>query len=282
MPISHDAVFDRIIVDHMIRGVTRVSWALNYLFQGPPPYTFQLQFSFAGHAAADDWVNVGTTAVNTAFAVDDTPRLAGNLLESHYRVILTDGDGVAHTSQPVSCYGKLGVRDWLLAAEQVRRANLRDKFASIAGWLLKRRRRGDHPVSTTRRNMQVDPITHAALRSNAEGALETFGTEYIGGYFAPYAFSVDIPGGASNEVADNDRGAVDDAVRFYTGCQFLLFPYISARDIFVEDGSDRRFRFGEISEVLSHRGVPLIGRATLELLPFSDIAYQIEVPEARE
>jgi len=281
MPTSHDAVFDRIIVDHMIRGVTRVSWSLNYLFQAPQPYTFQLQFSYAGYPAADDWVNVGASAVNTAFAIDDDPRLAGNLLESHYRVILTDANGVTYASNPVACYGKLGLRDWLLAAEQVRRANLRDKFASIAGWLLKRRRRGETPVSPTQRNSQVDPITGEALRSNAAGSLATFGTEYTGGYFAPYEFSVDMPGGASNEVADNDRGTVDDAVRFYAGCQFVLFPYVTARDIFVEDGSDRRFRFGEITEVLSHRGVPLIGRATLELLPYSDIAYQLTVPESR-
>lgn len=278
MPDTRDRVFDRITVDHMARGTVRVHWSLYYDFAAPGPHSFQLQVGRTGLATADDWANVGAPVVDGTTATDATPRLAGTSMTTHYRVVLTDGDGEVYRSRPAGVYGLLGLRDWLLASELVRKHKLlQRRFAGVPGWLLKRRLVGTPAAQPTRRSTKVDPMTGGLIRSQGAGMVATGGTEF--GYFAPTRLDVDMPGGGSAAEVDPARGTYDEAVDF-PGCGFLVLPYVDAGDLFVADGSDRRFAVGAVQVNVSLRGVPLYGTATLSLLPFSDVAYKITVPEA--
>lgn len=279
MPNTRTRVFDRITVDHMIRGVTRVSWRLYYSFSAPAPYSFQLQVGRTGLPAADDWEDVGPPATDSVYAVDDTVRLSGASLLTHYRVILTDADGTAYPSNPAAAYGILPLRDWLLAAEIVRKDRLLHRsFIGIPGWLLKRKRVGQVPVAAKYADTLVDPLTGMIVRTQGAGTEVTAGTGIVGGYFAPFRLDVDMPGGGSAAEAGGEQGTYDAAIDF-PGCRFLMLPYVDREDLFVADGSDRRYEIGAVAVSKSHRGVPLFGEATFSLLPASDTAYTIEVPE---
>ena len=63
MPATRDRVFDRIVVDHLVRGETRVSWGVLPSFFGAEPYSFQLQWGRTGDPLADDWEDVGAPAL---------------------------------------------------------------------------------------------------------------------------------------------------------------------------------------------------------------------------
>ena len=51
--------FRRISVDRMVRGVTRIWWQLEPLFQEAGPYEFQLQVGSTGVGEAIDWQTIG-------------------------------------------------------------------------------------------------------------------------------------------------------------------------------------------------------------------------------
>jgi hypothetical protein len=116
--------FRRVSVDHMVRGVTRVWWQLEKLFNDPGPYTFQLQFGRTGLRDAGDWKNVGQATVNNYYAEDPAFREAGYDLLAHYRVVLTTPQGT-YVSQPANCFGELTEKDWVLAREIIRKEQLR-------------------------------------------------------------------------------------------------------------------------------------------------------------
>src|SRR5690349_8798090 len=107
-------VFDRIWVYHLVAGGSRVEWALHPKFVDPAPHTFQLQVGRTANPDADDWVDVGLPVTDGYYAIDDTQRVHGKTLWTHYRVKLTTSIGVYY-SVPQPALGVLARREWLLA-----------------------------------------------------------------------------------------------------------------------------------------------------------------------
>lgn len=279
MPDTRDGVFNRLQVDHLVRGSTRVSWSLFSQMADPGPYTFTLEYGPTGDPLADDWVAVGLPVVNGFFAIDDVRRDYGTVRTAHYRVRLVTALGT-YVSRPAAVYGLLALHDWLLAREIVRKELLRHRLATVAGFLYKRRRGGAPQPAVQAADphlAELDPLTGDLIRRDGPGAVSTVGTEFLAGYYAPVPFALDVANptyfdGLDDNLGNHNPDAVAGAGRA------LLLPSLECRDVFAAAGSDLRYTIGKVAVKAAQRGVPLVGDVELSQLPFSDIIYTIAKP----
>lgn len=266
--------FRRISVDHMVRGVTRVWWQLEPEFNAPGPYVFQLQFGRTGLRDAADWQNIGPPVVNGYLAEDPTWREMGSTLLSHYRVVL-QAASETYVSQAASCFGELPERDWLLSRELIRKESLRHERVSAPGYLIKPMRYGT-PCPRCR-----DPLTQEITDSNCPVCS---GTGFEIGFHPPLPLQCwDLaPVSVVEDVDAQLKGATRENP--YTTARVIGFPAVNTEDIWVNAGSDERWRVDAIQVTAAIRGVPVVYQIKMGLLPFSNAAYAIEIggePPAR-
>lgn len=268
MPSTAGYPFRRLSVDHLIVGVTRVWWELHYQFRDPLPYIFQLQVGGSGNPDATDWVDVGTLAVNTCVAYDDERRIGdyGKRLLTHYRVKLSS-PLATYISQPVATYGELNDRDWLLAREIVRKEQLRHELVSRDGFLLKRMRFGE------RCTVCLDPLTGEIRDSNCP---ECNGTGFKVGYYAPTPLIVDMGPEAVIELLSATEPPGPTRPVDLRG-RILGFPQVNKQDVWVDAKSDQRWFIDEVLHAAEWRGVPLIVQIKVQLAPYTDRIYNINV-----
>ncbi len=81
--------FERVWVDHLVHGVTRIWWRHHPNFVASGPTTYQLQLGFTGNANANDWVNVGPPGTDVSVLYDESSRLQGKRNRVHYRILCT-------------------------------------------------------------------------------------------------------------------------------------------------------------------------------------------------
>lgn len=275
MPHTRDNVFDRLQVDHLIQGVTRISWELYRHFLDPGPHSFQLQFGETGNPEADDWEDVGGPFEDVSVLQDETRRTyGGKLFMPHYRVLLDTPQG-SYASRPVNVFGRLDFQNWLIAREIVRREELRhSKQVSPRGFLLKRKRRGEVPdpedVSAATTYWLGGDIINASNPDN-------LGTKFEGGYYLPVPFWVDFTVAQNNERVDDatTRGSTDD--KFRMG-RCLAFPYPARDDVWVSADSDERYYFQNTTHAASQRNVPIVLQCEMKIAPASDPIYSVPVP----
>lgn len=259
--------FRRVSVDHMVRGVTRVWWQLEPLFNDPGPYVFQLQFGNTGIPDSPDWHNVGGPVANGYMAYDDAWRNSASDLLTHYRVTLTTPKDI-YVSQPVNCFGELPERDWLIAREVIRREQLRHKYASVSGYLLKPYRFG-RPCTRCR-----DVLTGEPLDSNC-GVCN--GTGFEVGYHPPLPMQCwDLSLQTIEEHQDIQmKGTTRENAE--VTARVIGFPALNRNDIWVNGKSDERWLIHSIQAAAALRGVPIIYNVQMGLIPFSSPIYAMEV-----
>ena len=280
MPDARDPVFSRVQVDHLVRGGTRVWWSVSYLFHAPQPWSFALQWGSTDDPGADDWATVAGPATNVWTLTDPNRHLSGMRPSSYYRVVLTDASGAAYTSRPVGVLGLLDTRSWLEAREVARKEDLLLRgYAAVDGWLLKRRLSGPGQSPTQAadpRTMVVDPLTGGILKRQDSPA--TVGTPYLGGYYAPVPWKVQLqPGAWDAEVDAEGGGNADPDATILAGNRAVLFPLPARRDVFVAEGSDFRYEIHKVTVLAAFRGVPIVGAVDLRRLPFGDIIYDLDL-----
>jgi len=271
-PPTCDNVFDMVHVSYLIRGGTRVMWVLVSEFRDPEPWTFQLQVGSSGNENADDWQDVGLPTENSCYAIDSTKRVYGKTQDTHYRVKLTTDNGTYY-SEPAAKSGILMPRDWRLAQEVVRKEKLRFKYTSQDGYLLKRRTTGEDCGKCL--DLQTGEVTDPYCK-------ECWGTGKQCGYYYPMAcIWADLsPKTRRMHIDDNaTRGTVKDVV---ISGRMLMLPLIDEQDVWVSRKTDDRYYIHSIQDVAEVRGVPLVANVELRPAPFSDVIYDIPIPQQDE
>jgi hypothetical protein len=251
----------------MIRGVTRVWWQLEPLFNDPGPYVFQLQYGNTGIPNSPDWHNVGSPVLDGYMAYDEEWRHSGSALLTHYRVTLTTPKDT-YVSQPVNCFGEIDERDWVLAREVIRREQLRHKYVSVSGFLIKPYRFG-RPCKRCR-----DALTQEVLDSNCPVC---GGTGFEVGYHPALPMQCwDLSPQTISEQQDNNmKGTTRDNAEVQA--RVIGWPAINRNDIWVNGKSDERWLVHQIQVAAAMRGVPLIYNIQMGLIPFSSPIYELEV-----
>lgn len=269
MPQSEGWPFQRLLVDHMFHGTTRVWWSMLGSFNDPQPQSYQLQAGYTGNTNALDWINIGTPSINAYYLDDDTVREeAGKRLLTHYRVVVTTPRG-RYVSNPQGIWGTLSVKDWNFAKEIVRKERLRqDELAAKPGYLLRKMRYGVRSTANT------DPLTGQVVDSDYPGS---WGTAFKVGYHPPVNVQaeflneniVERRGGAS--ISENNTRPAEFVARF------IGFPDMAKEDVWVDATNDQRWYVGDIDVTASVRGVPLVYQVKLSLIPYDHIIYKIPV-----
>lgn len=259
--------FKRLYIDRLTLGNTSVYFEMDPRFTDPLPWSSRLQYSESGLQNADDWINVGNPTVNSFYAVDPTQRLYGKQLLSNYRIKLTTTLAIYY-SQPTNVYGRLNLRDWLLAREITRKELLRlQRYTATEGFLLIARRSGT-PCDC------LDPVTNEVINSYCPAC---YGTAFEGGYYHPYACTFfDLSPDQRSETVDaTQRGSVDDTMR---QGRFIGYPILRYRDVFVDIESDERYFIKSVKTIAVMRDVPIVVAPTLQLAPFTNVIYTFPVP----
>lgn len=244
-------------------------WQLIPEFRDPLPWTFQLQVGKTGDENADDWTDVGLAVENTCYSIDSTKRVYSKTQNTHYRVKLTTSVAV-HYSQPAAKSGILSVRDWRIANEIVRKEKLRFRYTSQDGYLLKRRATGENCTSCL--DLQTNEVTNPYCQ-------ECWGTGKQCGYYYPLScIWADLSPRTRRLHIDDQarRGTVKDIV--VTG-RMLMLPLIDEQDVWVSRKTDDRYYIHSIQDVAEIRAVPLVANVELRPAPFTDVIYQIPIPQ---
>lgn len=260
--------FERLFIDHLFHGATRVWWRLVDTFNDTPPYVFQLQAGYTGNNNALDWENVGDPGNNAFFLDDHTSREeSGKRLLTHYRIVLTSARNT-YISVAQGIYGNLTEKDWRLSREILRKEQLRLSIVSQEGYLIKRMRYGNlNPANT-------DPLTREIIDSSV---MSSWGTAFKIGYHPAVRFDVDFDpadirerkGGADVMQTDTRPTAVNGRI--------IGFPDISKDDVWVHGTTDQRWSIDDIMTVTAIRGIPIVYTVKFNLIPYSDVVYKIPV-----
>jgi hypothetical protein len=270
--------FARVMVDHLVRGRTRVAWTLLPEFCDPDPWLAKLQWGHTGSPTADDWSDVADFApaagvLDDAEARDDL----GLNWRVHYRVVLRT-PAADYTSRPTPTLTPPDVRHWLRVRAIARKERLRFRRADVArGWLFKRRREGAQPPVAEPRRAVTSFLTGEVVRSQSRVAA---GTEFVGGFYAPVPFRVDFAPAGAREERDGARarGTVDDKATMQRG-RALLDPPLAEGDVFAVAGSDERFYIHEVDYNALQGRTPITADVDLRLAPRSDVIYSLDVPD---
>lgn len=265
-PIPRCNLFQQVTVDHLVEGISRVTWSLSDTSELRGPLTYQLQVGDTGNPLAEDWQDVGQPAENVFSLADPTRRDFGQQMTVHYRIKLVDGGNNAYVSAPATPLGNLNGRDWLNARETLRQQSLRfSQLAGVCGYLLKRRRSG--LVCKACVDSDTGEVTNADCQV-------CYGTRYAGGYFRPMPLQY-----AEMPLADTEEKAnagVTGWSRENKGlATFLGLPILSSRDVWIDGSSDRRYHIGRIAVKAQIRSLPLVVAVQLEQLDFNHIVYKI-------
>ena len=270
MSLQKSYPFRRVSVDHMVVGNTRVWWQLEPTFQEAGPYTFQLQSADNGLPNSNNWHNVGAPVTNAVYAIDPDRHRAGDLIVTHYRVVLTTPTNT-YVSAPAACFGELDESDWLRAREIIRKELLRHQKVSIDGYLIKILRYGK-ACSRCR-----DLLT----QEQTDGSCPVcFGTNYEGGYHPALEMQCwDLSPQIIQEDSDaNLKGTTRENA--YVTARVIGFPALNYKDIWVNGRTDERWRIEQIEVAAALRGVPLVYQVRMGAVPFTNPVYHLPLSNA--
>lgn len=263
--------FDRVFVDYLTLGCTRVSWEINSHFREPEPWVFQLQVAEADIPSAN-WTNVGPPVTNTFLAIDPSQRYCGKTDGVFYRVSVTSAIGNTHYSEITPASGVLDYKNWHFAQELIRKENLRLRQLGVGqeGFLLKAKRSGTPcPVC-------LDPRTGEVTDSNCTIC---YGQRWEGGFYDAYpAYFGDINVSGKfylNRELEQGEGMVYTQIN---EGEFVATPFLLMNDVFVSKTSDYRYQIHSINITTHIKGVPIIHKAELRLIPTDWIIYQFPIP----
>ena len=270
-PPSCEWIFDRIRVTPTIKHGARIEWTLHPLFADPAPHTFQLQVGTTGLSEADDWVDVGLSASNVFFMLDDTPRIFGKTQWIHYRIKMTTSVATYY-STPQHAWGDLNFKYWRKLRNVMRLWSVKFEktHAGQLGYLLKRKVTGEQPEPG---EGVTDFLTGEVVNPQAP---TTVGTEYIGGYYDPVpCIYAELDRIIRREHLD--KTGMENKIQ--VAAKMLAVPQIDSYDIWVDKDTDFRWAIRSIQHLVEVQGVPAVLSAEFRLLPFTDPVYQIEITD---
>lgn len=266
---SGTPAFSRLFVDRLVHGKTTVTWRLAHNFTIAGPFTFWLQASYAGHINAVDWVTVSGPLVNVTQLTDATNREpAGKKILTHYRVLVSAG-GKIYVSEAAQTTNKLPDRDYLIAREIVRKETLRRKFGTgIAGFLLRSFRYGEQDKNTT------FSLTGDIIDTDSPSS---WGTGFQIGYHPAVSMAIEQEGREGQETRGDGQPTTFSTATDELTARLVGDLDVVAEDVWVNASTDERFLVEKVNVIAAVRGVPVVQRAVMTLLPFSSPIYRIPV-----
>lgn len=256
------------IRSNFITGI-ELQWSLNTGFKGASPYNFTVETSSTIDFSEIVYsINVG----DNYFAIDDSNIKQNWSKDLYYRVKLVTGDpssdenntyyseSLSFDSTPTE------KRKYRMAADIMRKFNVRAKFTGKPGWLLKRKVYG--AIDTA----NVDPITGIPLTNNVGG----YGIGIKGGYYNAVAIAFITEGNSKDKALSSDNNVKEMET---LAVKVNGFPYVDDFDVIVNARNNKRYYVDSMKPTFFPGTEIVIGqKMQLNLLPMGDTVYQIVVP----
>jgi len=261
----------RLIVDAGVpamlgRGVA-ISWQLNKTFE-----LRELRHTVLfGRYPNDAFIIVGTVDNDTYFEDPIDRILNADVFNRWYALKTTDINTQEHWyTSPVHAGSTWRKREWLIARDIVRQESVRliKRRAGTRGWLLRRR------FSGTRCEDCVEPETGRITDPECETC---FGTGFVGGYYDPMEFWVDLNPEKLMRRLTPDQGIISGIVK--TG-RALAYPPAMPNDYWVSAKSGIRFKIGDqVVKVAEIEEEPLIVQIDMTPEQTNHIIYSVPIGE---
>jgi hypothetical protein len=177
-----------------------------------------------------------------------------------------------HWSYPTNAYSLWNKKDWLIGREICRKEYLMHrKFVGWQGWLLKRKIWGAKCPRCADFDTETPANGHCPI---------CYGTGKDGGYWSPFpTFAYNMSGGRQVFKQINEDVGMSD-VRVFKDMRILGYPLLSTNDVFVHEGSGRRFYVRPTVVAAEIKGMPVVYVAELRQAPFTDEIYMYGRPPA--
>lgn len=258
---EHRGVFDRVLVEPHVRGGSVVTWAISHRFRVAGPFTFYLQW--AEHAA-DEFTDIAGPTTGLLL-VDSEQRQFSKFPHSVYRIRMVAGSD-EYFSDPEDVLGRWNRHDYLIAREIVRREFVRfQKLSGSPGRHLARMQWGVACPQST--DYQTGMNNDADCRTCA-------GTGFVGGYHAPTELWIEYSELSVRGQRDENVGVRADQVR---SGRIVACPYVTSKDIWIDDNTDRRWFVESKRELAAVAGKTIIWGVELRLVEPSNIAYDLPI-----
>jgi len=263
------SVFNSVEVYPQQPDRTLVIWDLHPDFNAPGTYTFEIEYSRSGNPDDTDWVvlaNVINTSGTAFYLSDDLQRTWSTNTQWFYRVKLTIGTDVFY-SYVVNSLGGMCKEDFLKMKEIFRQEALRmTKKVGNCGWLFRRKHWGERSPETV--DFDTDEVVVPVKTVD-------YGTGYIGGYWEPFKYCIDMNTPDKRHITQTNVGTLDN--QGVTG-RGLAYPLPRSYDVWVDCSTGDRYYIHAVNIVAEIRNIPIIVNMELRKAPVSDIIYELPLP----
>lgn len=240
-----------------------VSWTMDPKGNYPDNFILAVENSRAG----GPWETLTNEAKDMCTFVDTRRRNYNKYMNEHYRLRLAvpgDQEGDPPKEEWVSEVCEAGkFQAWPFSPEAENAVKQIEKAIEISGCtgiLLKRKHWGERCPECTDFDDQATVNEHCPY---------CLGTGFKGGYYQGISLAIIKDSIAAQETNGDD--CVEGFVNIQARC--IAYPWIRYGDVWVEDGTNKRFQVGKATPVASYKQTTLVYSVQLHQIEYSDVMY---------
>lgn len=234
-----------------------ISWSMLPGGNYPEDFILEVENSRDG----GPWETIATNLTNVCAYVDTRRRNYNKYMNENYRVRLkSESTHQNWVSEPVHA-GYTDVYPFSSEAQNIlKQTQNAIRISGCSGVLLKKKTWGTKCPDCVDFDGQVSVNEHCP---------KCLGTGILGGYYNGISMGV---------IKDQIVNKEDDAVMGYNQLETvsgrcIAYPWIRNGDVWVEDGTNKRYNITEAVVISAYKTVPLILKVTMHLLERTDVLY---------
>lgn len=243
-------------------------WELNDAFSAPAPFTFTVQMA---PTPSGPWESISDQLVDTYYWADER-KPVGKTAARNYRVVMVDGAGVGHASQPVMPFGDLSLREFLIAREILRKEEL--NASRMAGT------RGQVWISAeygSRCPKCLDPVTGNVRDSHCR---KCHGTGFYPSHYGPFDMWLSFSQ-SQHGMAHDEAGGTKDDKSF--SVRAIGTPRLKKNDVLRDVASGKMYYIQGVANVTEMRRIPIVQQLTVSEAATTDQCYDLpKRPEVQD
>lgn len=234
-----------------------LNWTLTSGASFPADAILQVENSRAG----GPWEVLDNTLIDSCFYVDTRRRNYNKYMNENYRLRLTIPSKEEEYVSDVVPAGNFKAYPFSSEAENViKQAEKAIELSGVTGVLLKKKHWGERCEHCT------DFEDEGSVNEHCPWCL---GTGYAGGFYNGISLSIIKDKIEVEEKQGNDCVEESEVV---TG-RCIAYPWVRYMDVWVEDGTNKRYEITHATPTSSYKQVPLIYTLQMRKIEYSDVMY---------
>lgn len=236
-------------------------WRLNDSFSAPSPFEFRVQMA---PTPTGPWTNISGPIIDSYYWTD-VRKPVGKTASRNYRVTLQDAAGRIYASEAKLPCGDLGLHEFLLAREILRKEELNArKFAAIRGevWLV-----AEYGVPCCECR---DPITHEVRSSHCRAC---HGTGFVPSHYGPFEMWLQFSEKQNQGATHDDVGGTKDDKPFTV--RAVGTPRLKKNDVLRDPGNGKMYYVQAVSNAAEIRRIPIVQQLSVSEAATTDQCYDL-------